>query len=192
VSSAPALVSERARQGLDHFVAQAAKSALAAPGTDCTVTQTDDALAKDKEREVVMLTVSSYMFRVLLFMHFDRNAALRGHLASLSGVAPEALDDERFNDDIMERGNLFCGALNRDLAHFFPHIGMSTPCILKRSSVEHIGAVNPAFTRRYRAELGEGVAMHFTLAVCAFADLDFPYEPRAVEEVETAGELEMF
>ncbi len=187
------IVSERARAGLDHFVAQAVKGALAQPGTQFVIEPTDDAVARDHECEVVMLTVSSYLFRVLLFIHFDRNAALRSHLAALDGHPSDTLDEERFTDAVMERGNLCCGALNRDLAHFFPHIGMSTPCILHRSSVEHVAAVNPAFTRRYRADVSPGVAMHFTLALCAFADLDFPFEPRAAEEVEdTAGELEMF
>ncbi|GAB4559209.1 MAG: hypothetical protein Tsb007_20830 [Rhizobacter sp.] len=191
---ATGIVSERACHGLDHFVAQAVKGSLAQPGTDFAISPTDDKVVNDNEREVVMLTVSSYLFRVLLFIHFDRNPALRSHLAALDGHPGETLlDEDRFTDAMMERGNLCCGALNRDLAHFFPHIGMSTPCILKRSSVEHVAAVNPAFTRRYRAEVGAGVAMHFTLALCAFADLDFPFEPRAAEEVEdTAGELEMF
>lgn len=187
------IVSERARSGLDHFVAQAVKGSLAQADTGFAISQTDDKVANDHEREVVMLTVSSYMFRVLLFIHFDRNPALRNHLATLDGHPDDPLDDERFTDAIMERGNLCCGALNRDLAQFFPHIGMSTPCILKRSSVEHVAAINPAFTCRYRAEVGPGVAMHFTLALCAFADLDFPFDPRLAEEVEdTAGELEMF
>ncbi len=194
MSSIRVTVSDRARLGLDQFVAHAVKSALAPAGAGCAVVQADDAAGPASGREVVMLTVSSYMFRVLLFMHFDRSAAMRAHLASLGNVAVETMDDERFADDLMERGNLCCGALNRDLSVFFPHIGMSTPCILKRSSVDHVGAVHPVLTRRYRAELGSGVEMHFTLAVCAFADLDFPYEPRAAEEVEedTAGELEMF
>lgn len=190
MSAFAAGVSERARQGLDHFVASAVKSSLTQPGSDCNVSEADD---PDSEREVVMLTVSSYLFRVLLFMHFDRHPVMRGHLASLARVDMDAMDDERFTDEVMERGNLVCGALNRDLAIFYPHIGMSTPCILKRSSVEHIGAVRPAFSRRYRAEVGPGVTMHFTLAVCAFGDLDFAFEPRAAEEAEdTAGELEMF
>jgi hypothetical protein len=186
-------VSERARTGLDHFVAQAVKSSLALAGCACTVVQVDDTPANSKEREVVMLTVSSYLFRALLFIHFERSPAMHAHLGALAGTSGDTLDDERFIDAVMERGNLCCGALNRDLAQFFPHIGMSTPCILKRSSVEHVAAVSPAFSRRYRAEVGDGVSMHFTLALCAFADFDFPYEPRAAEEVEeTAGELEMF
>lgn len=184
-------VSDRARQGLDYFVAQAAKNSLVSPGTPCEVVPDDDA-AVPKAPDVVMFTVSSYLFRVLLFIQFDRDPATRAHVAGLSSAPVEEMVGERFLDSMNERGNLFCGALNRDLVPFFPHIGMSTPCVLKRNSVEHITAVKPSYHRRFRCELAPGVGMHFTLALCADADFDFAFEPRAEEETDTAGELEMF
>jgi hypothetical protein len=186
-----AFVSDRAKQGLDYFVAQAAKNSLVPPGSPCEVVPHDDA-AMPKAPDVVMFTVSSYLFRVLLFIQFDHDPATRTYVAELSSAPAEDMIGERFLDAMTERGNLFCGALNRDLVPFFPHIGMSTPCVLKRHSVEHITAVKPGYHRRYRCELSSGVVMHFTLAVCADADFDFEFEPRAEEEADTAGELEMF
>lgn len=183
-------VSDRARSGFDHFVLQSTRNALMQSGAGCEVVQAEDAVPP--EAEVVMFTVSSYRFRVLLLIHFNRDAATREHFASMCSVPVEEMVDERFVDAVMERGNLFCGAFNRDLAHFYPHLGMSTPCILQRHSVSHVEAVRPAFSRRYKAELGAGVAMHVTVAVCTFIDIDFPFEASAVEETETAGELEMF
>lgn len=186
-----AIVSDRARQGLEHFVAQAAKNSLVAAGERCDVVPDDEA-AVPKAPDVVMFTVSSYLFRVLLLIQFGSDPATRAYIAGLAAAPVEEMTGERFLDTMNERGNLFCGSLNRDLATFFPHIGMSTPCVLKRNSVEHIAAVKPAYTRRFRSELAPGVVVHITIAVCAFADLDFPYEPRAEEETDTAGELEMF
>jgi hypothetical protein len=183
------VVSHRAQSGLDHFVAQAARGAMAASASACEVKVGDDSVAGGPE--VVMLTVSSYVFRMLMFVQFDRDTATRAHFAALADVPLDVMVGERFVDAVMERGNLCCGALNRDLAPFFPHIGMSTPCTLDRSCLEHVASLHPAFTRRYRVEPSPGVALYFTLAVCAFADIDFPFEPRAVVE-ETAGELEMF
>lgn len=183
-----ASVSPRAIAGFDHFVAQAVKSALCLPGGECQVVPAE---GEAREREVVMLTVSSYVFRALLFVHFDRDAATRAHFAALAQTPMESMSDERYIDAVMECGNLCCGALNRDLAAFYPHIGMSTPCILDRNCLAHVEGMRPAFHRSYRAELDAGVALHVTLAVCAFADIDFPFEPRAAEE-ESAGELEMF
>lgn len=184
------VVSDRARAGLDDFVMHAVKNSMAASGFDCTANPAEDAIPP--EREVVMLTVSSYLYRVLLFIHFNRDAATRGYVADLAGTSLSEMDDERFNDVMMERGNLCCGALNRDIATVLPHIGMSTPCILHRSSMEHVSALAPAYTRRFKADVSPAVSLHFTLALCAFANLDFAFEPRTVEEDETAGELEMF
>jgi hypothetical protein len=185
-----AVVSDRACSGFDHFVVQAAKNSLAKSGTEFVAIPDDDAVAP--EPDVVMFTVSSYMFRVLFFMHFGKNLNTRSYFATLANASDDEMVGERFLDTVVEYGNLFCGALNRDLAHFFPHLGMSTPCILTRSSVDHIAEVHPAFTRRYRVETTSAVDLHFTLAVCPFVDLDFAFEPSAVQEEEVSGELEMF
>jgi hypothetical protein len=192
-------LSERARSGFDRFIMAATRSAFALPSSECSVTPIEEPAASGAH-EVVMLTVSSYRFRVLLFIHFQRNDATRMHLAALandlsggldgSGVAG-AMRDERFADAMMERGNLCCGALNRELSRFFPHLGMSTPCILHGSALEHLGALRPSTTRHYRAELAPGVVMHLTLAICAFADIDFAFGEEMMES-NASGELEMF
>lgn len=182
-------VSERASVALDHMVVRAAKSTLAPSGADCQVTPIESVVSREKR--VVMFTVSSYLFRALLFIHFDQDAGTLAHFAALEGIDSEEMSEERFFDAVMERGNLCCGTFNRELAHFFPHIGMSTPCILDRGSLDHVDVLKPAFSRHYLADLDAGVALHLTLAVCAFADLDFAYEAGAVEE-ESAGEMEMF
>jgi hypothetical protein len=182
-------VSERARSGFDRFIIDATKNAFGLPQTECTVALSEAAALG--EHEVVMLTVSSYRFRVLLFIHFERNRATRSHLAALGRAAIEQLGDERFDDAMMERGNLCCGGLNRELSRFFPHLGMSTPCILPSSSMEHLESLRPSVTRYYRAELGPSVALQLTLAICAFADIDFAFGADTAG-MARGGELELF
>ena len=182
-------ISERARNGLEYFVEQAARMSLVADGQQCALRPADcDGV---NEQTVAMLTVSSYSFRILVLLHFNEDAATRGHFGALTGTAGDASVDERFVDIVKERGNLLCGALNRDLAQFFPHIGMSTPCVLDRSAARHIDAVKPALLRCYRVDVSSAFTLHLTLALCAYTDLDFPFERRAVDE-PVAGELEMF
>jgi hypothetical protein len=183
-------VSDRARSGFDYFIAHAAKQSLAQPGAELAVLPADDVAALAPE--VVMFTVSSYMFRVLLFMHFEKNTSTRSYFATLANATMDEMVGDRFLDAVMERGNLLCGSLNRELALFFPHLGMSTPCVLQRNSLDHIDAVLPTFVRRYRAEVTPAVALHFTLVVCAFTDIDFAFEVGATQEAEISGELEMF
>jgi hypothetical protein len=184
------ILSERARGGFDRVIASATRSAFALHAPDCSVTPVE-AAAVPGEYEVVMLTVSSYRFRVLLFIHFQRNDATRLHLAALGNTTTGEMRDERFADAMMERGNLCCGALNRELSRFFPHLGMSTPCILHGSALEHLGVLRPSTTRDYRAELAPGVVMHLTLAICAIADIDFAFAEEMAES-KASGELEMF
>jgi hypothetical protein len=201
-------ISERARSGFDRFVIEATQRAFGLPQSECTVALSEAAALG--EHEVVMLTVSSYRFRILLFIHFERDRATQNHMAALGHTAApdpmaapdhttaaatnhlgERLREERFDDAMMERGNLCCGALNRELSRFFPHLGMSTPCILPGSSMEHLSSLHPSITRHYQAELGPGVALHLTLAICAFADIDFAFgDERA--GMPAGGELELF
>ncbi len=183
-------ISERARNGLEYFVTQAAKVSLVTQGTVCEVLPVAKSAAT--ELEVVMFTVASYTFRVLLFVHFDNNAQSREYFASWAEKSTDEIAVERFRDAVMERGNLFCGAVNRDLSMFFPHMGMSTPCILHRSALAHLDSVKPTLTQSYRAEVSPTLALHLTLVLCTFAEFDFPFEPRAMAAAETAGELEMF
>ena len=182
-------VSERARTAFDRFVTAATCTAFALPHADCAVTVLEQ--AGQYQQDVVMLTVSSYRFRVLLFVHFERDAATRRYLAALGGQDAQSLNDERCVDAMMERGNLCCGALNRELARFYPHLGMSTPCMLDGSSLEHLAALRPSVTRHYRAEPAAGVCLRLTLAVCAFADIDFSIADDTTV-VAAGGELEMF
>ena len=182
-------ISARARTGFDHFVTTAARSAFTASDNACTVTL--DEQAATMPRELVMLTVASYRFRVLLFIHFTRDPAIRQQLAALTGMPVEQLTGDRFADAMMERGNLCCGALNRELAQFFPHIGMSTPCVLPGSSMEHLGTLQPSLTRHYRATLASGATLQLTLAVCAVGDIDFPFDARVLTTA-SSGELELF
>jgi hypothetical protein len=182
-------LSERARSGFDHFIMAATRNAFALQSYECTIAVVEE--AAHGEHEVVMLTVSSYRFRVLLFVHFERNESTRRHLAALGNHAAGEMRDERLVDAMMERGNLCCGALNRELARFFPHLGMSTPCMLDGSSLEHLGALRPSTIRHYRAEVADGVALHLTLAICAFGDIDFAFCAESVAAT-ASGELEIF
>lgn len=186
-------VSERALGTFDRFVTEATRSAFALQPAECVVSVLDQSLAC--EQDVVMFTVSSYRFRVLLFVHFERGSATRDYFAALlmdlGGGDAQSLADERFVDAVMERGNLCCGALNRELARFYPHLGMSTPCILDGSALEHLAALQPSATRHYRAQLSAGVTLGLTLAVCAFGDIDFCLTDDATATA-AGGELEMF
>ena len=116
----------------------------------------------------------------------QQDATLKGHLLT-GGVSVGEAD---YLDVIGEVGNIFCGALNRDLSHHFPYLGMSTPNVLERECIDYLDELDASYIRHFRVVVNDGVTFHASLCVCDFADIDFQVDTSAVEE--SHGELELF
>lgn len=150
-------------------------------------------------QQIVVLTVSSYLFRLLAILHFRDDAATRAFFAGgggEDGAEAPALTRQEFLDRVGECGNLVCGALNRDLGHHFPHVGMSTPNIVDRDCMRYVELLGCGLQRHYRIDLPGDAVLHASLCVSDYGTVDFHVEPRAdaegaADEVD-AGELEFF
>ncbi|MDP0977510.1 hypothetical protein, partial [Klebsiella pneumoniae] len=66
------------------------------------------------EGQVVMLTVASYSFNLMIFLYFEVDDVIRARVAALQGRDADSLTDRELRDALSERGNLCCGALNRE------------------------------------------------------------------------------
>jgi len=184
------MISASARQGFDQMLRHGLRSALAGPQDSVTDIAPVAGLDDIAESRSVMLSVSSYRFRLMLFVHFEPDAATREHFARMHGVTPEQMAGQAFNDAIGECGNMACGTVNRELGRLFAHVGMSTPHVIDRHSLRHLHLLRHGHLSHARMTLNGHQPFHGTLAVCAYGDLDF--QPPADEQVEVAGELEMF
>jgi hypothetical protein len=184
------VLTPRARDGFERLVRESLAATLARDGGG--VVAPVDALADVPGSHVVVLSVASYRFRLLLGLHFTPDAATRERLARLHGLEPEAMVDRAFDDAIAECGNLVCGTLNRELGRAFPHVGMSTPDVLRRGAIEQLGLLRCGHVRHLRLEHGGEAAWHATLAVSTQGPLDFDLPPAEAVETEAAGELEFF
>jgi len=185
------MISPSARDAIDYYVTTALKSALCASSDDQCVVESFDDPAEITEKKVVMLTVSSYIFRAITLVYFTLNAQTKRHFAAINRTDVETMGDADFLDVIGECGNIFCGALNRSLAHHYPHIGMSTPNVLDRDCVAYLGDLDASHTRHFRVTINDSFTMHASLCVCDFADMDFAADV-AQAESESSGELELF
>lgn len=179
------MISEQAREGVDLLFARAVRANFVLNPSDTIEIELlpPSHRFEPPESRIVVFTVASYLFRLLTIFHVDADEANVGHFARGDSGRP-------FFEVFGEIGNMCCGAMNRELGRFFPHMGMSTPSVLDRKCLPFIAALNPAYLAHYRIEINHTASLHATLCLCAYGDLDFRVDP-AVAEEET-GALELF
>ncbi|MBP0597420.1 hypothetical protein J8I26_04845 [Herbaspirillum sp. LeCh32-8] len=183
------LVSQSARDGFDLLLQQALKASIVPSGESAEMSVIDD-ITLISEKKIVVLTVSSYLFRLMVMFHFSPDAATKGHFARLNRVEPADMDEQVFMDAIAECGNLCCGILNRDLGRFFPHLGMSTPNVIDKQCAAYLQKLNAAHIRHFAVDIAGSPRLHVSLCVSAYAGMDFAVSPD--EEDVSTGELELF
>ncbi|MFS2113506.1 hypothetical protein [Herbaspirillum frisingense] len=190
-------ISASARDGFDTLLQQALRGSLVPAGTDAVITAVEvDDLA---EKKMVVLTISSYLFRLMVMFHFTPDAATKGHFTRLAGDgatevgaggAAAAESEQAFMDALAECGNLCCGIFNRELGRFFPHLGMSTPNVIDTQCLLYLHKLRHAHVRHFAIDIDPSPRLHVSLCVSAYDRLDFAVS--AEEQADTTGELELF
>ena len=189
------MITERAKAGFDTLLNTALRSGLSSAGGPCRI-QPVEALEKSKHKRIVVLTVSSYLFRLLAILYFKDDAATRAFFATQGGggdgPVPE-LSEQEFIDRICESGNMICGSLNRDLGRHFPHVGMSTPNVIDRDCMRYVDLLGCGLKRHYLLSLPGDLTMYASLCVSDYGTVDFHVEPAAAQDEDVStGELEFF
>jgi len=187
------MVSQDARNGFDNLLNLCLLESLRTEDhSDWTlrsVTGDDEVVGK----EVYMLTISSYDFRIFLIMHFNNDQKIRNYVASAIKVAPENLNEQRLYDFLGEVGNAFCGVYKRELGKYFPHLGMSTPNRLSSDSLRHLESWKFDHSHHLKATAGDDLKLFGSVYVSAYGDLDFRVKNNSSinDDVQT-GALELF
>ena len=183
------MISTQAQQSIAQMVERAIQASPLVRAELPRAVETSTERLPIQSTQAVVLTVSSYLFRLTFMMHFSDDAATRAHFAAVARVPVSDLDAQVFMDAIRECGNVCCGNLNRDLVQVFPHLGMSTPNILDRRCADYLGKLGPGFVQHFSLQDGAGPAFAVTVCVNEFADLDFSAD---LASMDATGELEMF
>lgn len=141
---------------------------------------------------LIVLNISSYLFRIVALFEFERDDAMKAQLAKLLGLDERGLDDHALFDAYAEFVNMVCGAVNRSLSAQF-HAGMSTPFVLESACVDHLSILQPTLQVALSTVINGDA--RFTLTLCIQVapneTLDFKME-RHETQVESSGELEFF
>jgi len=179
------VISSHAKDSFERIFRQAAQSRLTVnPGDGCDITP----LARngdnvDNEGDVVVLTISSIEFRLILVLHFKEDGSTRDYYVREGS-------DASFQEVFLEVCNLCCGAINQSLHEHFPDLGMSTPYVLHARSVTHLDQLKPAYLTSHAIAINGTVQLGATVCVCAYAPIDFIADVNAAQD--TGGELEFF
>ena len=179
------VISESTKQGFDFIFTKAAKANLVVnSGDSIEITPLPGGkVVETPEKEIVVLTISSYLFRLLTIFHINPDKVTAAYY-SKSETGPV------FTEVFSEMANLCCGAMNRDLHNHFPHLGMSTPYLLESKCMPFLKELRPQHVAQHKIVINGSLTMHATLCLCAYAPMDFRVDMSAPEE-ETGG-LEMF
>src|SRR5450830_1414677 len=183
------MLSQSAKDGFDLLLTQSLKNSLVPSGTEAQILTLTES-ADFPEKQMVVLTVSSYLFRLMVMFYFSPNDATRSHFARLNNVDEAEMSEQTFMDAIAEYGNICCGILNRDLGQFFPHIGMSTPNIIDKNCSSYLNVLGCGHIQHFKATVNSNAQFHVSLCVSDYADLDFVVKLN--EESANTGELELF
>ncbi len=177
------MISPQARQGIEHiFIKSARAKLLRDTGDRCEILPVQD----DSDfvaHHIVVLTISSFRFRLTAIFHIDDNAPNRDYFVG-DGA------DRSFTEVFAEFGNLCCGGINRELLPHFPDLGMSTPNALSGHCAGHLAALRAKQRWRYAISINQAVRLNATLCMTNYGPLDFVVDTRLPEEA--AGELELF
>ena len=179
------MISEHARQGVDLIFTNAARTNLAMGPSDRVEISPlgGDKLIHLPEPRIAVLTVASYVFRLLTIFHINDDPITTAYFTR-SGLNRSL--DEAFG----EIGNLCCGAMNRELGKHFLHMGMSTPSMLDGKAFAFFRELDPGYVSQHRIHINDTVSMHATLCLCVYAPIDFRVDKSAAQEA--TGELELF
>jgi hypothetical protein len=180
------VISAHAKDSIERIFFKAAKSRLTMDAGDaCEIVAADAHGAHSMpDANLVILTVSGIAFRLLLILHFDEeDERTRQYFIKKESERP-------FLEVFLEICNLCCGAVNQELLHYFPDLGMSTPYVLSARCMPYLEALKPEFLASYAVTINGAISLGATICMCAHAPIDFVAEVSAVED--TSGELELF
>ncbi len=179
------MISSAAVQGLDSIFTKAARTSLVVNAVDQI--QIDKlpgskVIAPPEDRFLV-LTISSYRFRLLTMLHYSRNKLTNAYFNKAGDLA-------MFDNNFGEYGNLCCGAMKRDIGRYFMHLGLSTPFTLDNKCMSYLSELKPAHVIQYKIDINQGVGLHATLCLCAYGEIHFEVANED-HQVDTGG-LELF
>lgn len=149
-------------------------------------------LDKLDTKEFYVLTMSSQLFRIFIFLHFTKNDESEKLVNSVLNLTSGKLDDDKFYDYIGEVGNAFLGAIKRDIGKYVPSLGMSTPNRLSFDCLKYMKNLNSTFETHATAAFDDTTLFYSSVYLVADEELNIRIDRNSLDEEVDSGELELF
>lgn len=187
------MISQSAKYGLGNLLNRCLEDSLRTESHPSWQLQTVDEPCDAGVQRFIMLTVSSYDFRLLVLLHFASDDATARYVADSLKLGSAELPISQYHDYLAEVSNNFCGAFKRELGPYFPHLGMSTPNQLGRESLKHVKSWPIDHELHIKAQEADGATFYGSLYVASFGELDFELVQQVQsEDTVEVGALELF
>lgn len=149
-------------------------------------------LEKLDTKEFYVLTMSSQLFRIFIFLHFTKNAETEKYVSGVLNLTSVKLDDDKFYDYLGEVGNAFLGSIKRDIGKYVPSLGMSTPNRLGIDCLKYMKNLKSNFETHSTSSLDDRPLFHASVYLVADEELNIHIDRYSHEDEVDSGELELF
>ncbi len=186
------MISQRAITGFDKIFSRSMDESLRTEIHPAWNIQPVDAKIINA-RQFIMLTISSYDFRLIVLLHFSSDPVSISYVADNLKISSDELTASRYQDYLSEIGNILCGSIKRLLFQTYPHLGMSSPNRMNSESLKYINSYRIDHASHISAKSGNGPMFYGSLYISSVGNLDFdPAALTATEEKVEMGALELF
>lgn len=186
------MISQRAKTGFEKLFPQYLEDSLRTGAHSVWHLQPVNANKIDAKK-FIMLTISSYDFRLIIILHFSDDTSALKYVADSLKISPTELSITQYQDYLSEVGNILCGAIKRGLFDVFPHLGLSTPNQLRYESLKFVDSYPIDHAIHINAKAADGTEFFGSLYVSAVGELDFdPASMAKKVETQDIGALELF
>jgi hypothetical protein len=180
------VITDQAKSAIDRIFNDAVRVHLPLDASDRLVMTQGGKQGADagEGQELMVITSSSFAFRMLTMFRVAGSGECVSYYTRGRTDVPLA---EAFS----EVANLCCGAMNRELAQHFPHLGMSTPYVLHSQCLDFLADLRPQHLARVDVAINDAVRVQATLCVCGSAPIDFVANAPMSADATSSGELEL-
>jgi hypothetical protein len=163
-----ALITPAARRSFDHLFCTAVRANIGVQASDEVTVHPADAPGGKGEhkRTLVLLTCASLRFKLVAVFQVVDEPLAKAYFASVGGSADPL-------ERLSEQGNLCCGALNRSLLPYMPHVGLSTPSILVGVASKLLAALQAEHVSHFAVHINHDHVLDVALCMRGRATVDF-------------------